>query len=95
VPGIDGLIIGPYDLSCSMGIPGQFERPEFIAAMDRIRDTGKRRGCLVGLHIVEPDLQRLEQTIHEGYNFIAYSVDIRILDLAVREAFTKMEESRA
>jgi len=33
VAGVDGFIIGPYDLSCSMGIPGQFENPEFIAAM--------------------------------------------------------------
>jgi 2-keto-3-deoxy-L-rhamnonate aldolase RhmA len=92
VSGVDGFIIGPYDLSCSMGIPGQFEQPEFIRAMTHIRETGQRLGCPAGLHIVEPDLQRLEQTIHEGYTFIAYSVDIRMLDVSVRQGMMKMKE---
>lgn len=91
VPGVDGFIIGPYDLSCSMGIPGQFEQVEFISAMTRIRETGQRFGCSAGLHIVEPDLQRLEQTIREGYTFIAYSVDIRMLDVGVRQGIAKMK----
>ncbi len=92
VPGVDGFIIGPYDLSCSMGIPGQFENAEFINTMAYIRETGQRLGCPAGLHIVEPDLQRLEQTIREGYTFIAYSVDIRMLDVSVREGVAKMKE---
>jgi 2-keto-3-deoxy-L-rhamnonate aldolase RhmA len=94
VPGVDGFMIGPYDLSCSMGIPGQFENAEFITTMNRIRETGKRLGCPAGLHIVEPDLQRLEQTIREGYTFIAYSVDIRMLDVSVREAIAIRGKTR-
>jgi 2-dehydro-3-deoxyglucarate aldolase len=94
VPGVDGFMIGPYDLSCSMGIPGQFENAEFITTMNRIRETGKRLGCPAGLHIVEPDLQRLEQTICEGYTFIAYSVDIRMLDVSVREAIAIRGKTR-
>lgn len=94
VSGVDGFIIGPYDLSCSMGIPGQFEKAEFIKAMTHIRNTGQRLGCTAGLHIVEPDLQRLEQTIREGYTFIAYSVDIRMLDVSVRQGVAKMKEVR-
>lgn len=94
VPGVDGFIIGPYDLSCSMGIPGQFDRPEFVAAMTRIRETAMRLGCPAGLHIVEPDLKLLDQTISEGYTVIAYSVDIRILDVGVREGMAKMKDLR-
>jgi 2-dehydro-3-deoxyglucarate aldolase len=85
VPGVDGFLIGPYDLSCSMGIPGQFERAEFIATMTRIRDAGQRLGVAAGLHIVEPDLERLAQVIREGFTFVAYSVDTRILDVGVRQ----------
>lgn len=91
VPGVDGFIIGPYDLSCSMGIPGQFENTKFIEAMTYIRETGQRLGCPAGLHIVEPDPQRLEQTIREGYTFIAYSVDIRMLDVSAREGMAKLK----
>lgn len=84
VPGVDGFIVGPYDLSCSMGVPGEFERPEFTTAMQRILDAGLKAGCPAGLHIVEPDTERLRQVIHEGYRFIAYSVDIRMLDVSAR-----------
>ena len=85
VPGVDGFLIGPYDLSCSMGIPGQFERAEFIATMTRIREAGQRLSVAAGLHIVEPDLERLAQVIREGFTFVAYSVDTRILDVGVRQ----------
>ena len=91
VPGVDGFIIGPYDLSCSMGIPGQFENPDFISAMTHIRETGKQLGCPTGIHIVEPDQQRLELTIQEGYTFIAYSVDIRMLDVSARQGIAKLK----
>lgn len=94
VPGVDGFIIGPYDLSCSMEMPGEFEHPEFKAAMGRILSTGLRLGCPAGLHIVEPDQTRLQQTIKEGYRFIAYSVDMRMLDVAARAGLIKAKEKR-
>jgi 2-keto-3-deoxy-L-rhamnonate aldolase RhmA len=92
VPGVDGFIIGPYDLSCSMGIPGQFEHPELIAALDKILATGKRLGVPSGLHIVEPDVERLAQSIQQGYRFIAYSVDLRLLDVGVRQGLQCFRE---
>jgi len=85
VKDVDGFIIGPYDLSCSMGIPGEFEHPEFLDAMDLIKSTGERLSCPGGIHVVEPDQQRLEQAIGDGYRFIAYSVDIRMLDVSARK----------
>lgn len=92
VPGVDGFLIGPYDLSCSLGTPGEFERPEFVGAMTRIRETGRRLGCTAGLHVVEPDLQQLEQAVRDGYTFIAYSVDIRMLDVSVREGAARVKD---
>ena len=89
--GVDGFIIGPYDLSCSMGIPGQFENDKFIEVMKHIRDTGKRLNCPAGLHIVEPDVEKLEKSVIEGYIFIAYSVDSRMLDVAAREGISKFK----
>ena len=85
VPGVDGFIIGPYDLSCSMGIPGEFEHPDYVAAVNHICEIGKRLGVSSGLHVVEPDARLLEQTVGAGYTFIAYSVDIRMLDCGCRE----------
>lgn len=93
VSGVDGFIIGPYDLSCSMGMPGEFERPEFVEAMQRILHAGLKAGCPAGVHIVEPDSERLRKSIQDGYRFIAYSVDIRMLDVAAREGVASVKES--
>jgi 2-dehydro-3-deoxyglucarate aldolase len=92
VPGVDGFIIGPYDLSCSMGIPGQFEHPEFTAALEKIIEVGQLLDVPAGIHIVEPDLQRLSQSIKKGYRFIAYSVDIRLLDNGARQGIQYFKE---
>ena len=94
VSGVYGFIIGPYDLSCSMGIPGEFDRPEFKAAMNQILTTGLRMNFPAGLHIVEPDQARLRKVIAEGYRFIAYSVAIRMLDVAARMGITTAKEER-
>ena len=84
VSGVDGFIVGPYDLSCSMGIPGEFEHPKFKEAINYILKTGLEMGVPAGLHIVEPDLSRLSEAVVEGYRFIAYSVDVRMLDVTAR-----------
>lgn len=84
VEGLDGYIIGPYDLSCSMGIPGDFDNPEFKGAMQQIQETGKRYNFPSGIHSVEPDVSALEDAIERGFKIIAYSVDIRILDVGAR-----------
>ena len=92
VPGVDGFIIGPYDLSCSMGMPGEFERPEFIEAINHILKTGLRMNFPAGIHIVEPDQKRLRQVISEGYSFIGYSADFRILDESARKGIATARE---
>ena len=89
VDGVDGLIIGPYDLSASMGIPGQFDNDEFVKVVDQIKKSALRKKCVIGTHIVESDFDLLKKAISDGFNFIAYSVDIRILDSAIRSAINE------
>jgi 2-keto-3-deoxy-L-rhamnonate aldolase RhmA len=84
VDGVDGFIVGPYDLSGSLGVPGQFDQPVVKEAMERIRSIGIASGKAFGIHIIEPDVQELRHRVEEGYNFLAYSLDIRMLDTACR-----------
>jgi len=84
VPGIDCFIIGPYDLSASMCIPGEFSNPKFITIMDEIKKTANEMNALGGVHIIEPDPEELKERISDGYKFIAYSLDIRMLDQTCR-----------
>lgn len=79
VKGVDAFIIGPYDLSGSLGIPGQFDRGEFISALEAIEEVAKRRGFCMGYHVVPPEPDLLIKKVQEGYRFVAYSVDFLIL----------------
>jgi 2-keto-3-deoxy-L-rhamnonate aldolase RhmA len=81
---VDGYIIGPYDLSASMGIPGQFENKLFLSAMDRIKNVASSFNMIGGIHIIEPDNEQLNLRVEEGYKFIAYSLDVRMLDVLCR-----------
>ena len=95
VEGVDGYIVGPYDLSGSLGDPGNFASEEFLSAMDEIRRVSKRLGVPGGVHIVEPDPNSLRECIEDGNKFIAYSVDTRILDIGCRAGLNQVEEFRA
>jgi 2-dehydro-3-deoxyglucarate aldolase len=84
VPGIDAYIIGPYDLSGSMGMPGELNHPEVQAAIDKVLEAGKRAKKPGGIHVIEPDPDALQQRIKAGFNFLGYALDIRILDSICR-----------
>ncbi len=84
VDGVDGYMLGPYDLSASMGLIGELDHPDVLEAIDRVRQTAISLGKPGGIHVVEPDPQRLQEAVDSGFNFIAYSVDTRMIDTACR-----------
>jgi 2-keto-3-deoxy-L-rhamnonate aldolase RhmA len=51
VPGVDAVMIGPADLSVSLGVPGEFENPKMVEAIGKIRDACNRHGVAPGLHV--------------------------------------------
>jgi 2-dehydro-3-deoxyglucarate aldolase len=76
VDGVDGFFIGPYDLSASLGHPGEFSHPDVVAAMDRVGTFVKQPGVLAGVHVVEPEPERLQAMVDAGYRFIGYASDM-------------------
>lgn len=81
VPGIDATFIGPYDLSMSMGLPGQLSHPDVLAARERVLTATLERGLVAGIHLVHPDQAAagLPESIAQGYRFIALGTDILFL----------------
>jgi 2-dehydro-3-deoxyglucarate aldolase len=75
VEGLDAIFIGPYDLSASMGLTGQFEHPRFKEEIARVVEVCKQRGVPSGLHVVNPDPVELQTSLDFGYTFVAYSID--------------------
>lgn len=79
VEGLDAILVGPYDLSASMGLTGMFDHEDFKATMQQIRDLAKGAGVPAGVHVVQPAESELRQRISEGYRFLAYSIDAVML----------------
>ena len=75
VVGLDAIIVGPYDLSASMGITAKFDNKKFISTLNLIMALCKKHNVPCGDHIVKPDLELLGKRINQGYQFIAYATD--------------------
>lgn len=85
VDGIDGTIIGPYDLSGSMGMPGEYEKPVVKEALKKYIDICKAQSFPMGFHVVNTDPAKIQEKIDEGYCFIAYGTDFLFMgDTAAR-----------
>jgi 2-dehydro-3-deoxyglucarate aldolase len=85
---IDGYFIGPYDLSASLGNPGVFDSDAFINAEEEILRASKQHQVKAGYHLVEPNPEQIPFLVNKGYDMIAFSVDIRMLDLSARLPFS-------
>jgi 2-dehydro-3-deoxyglucarate aldolase len=93
VPEIDAYIIGPYDLSGSMGRPGELNHADVQAAIERVLRAGQRAEKPGGIHVIEPDPDALQQRIRSGFNFLGYTLDIRILDSLCRNHMQTIRSS--
>jgi len=93
VEGIDGCIIGPYDLSGSLGMPGKFSHHDVLAALKKVEQTCKERKVALGIHVIQPDYKLVLEQAAKGYSFIAFSLDILFFGNSCREQMTKLKES--
>jgi len=75
VEGLDAIMIGPYDLSASMGLTAKFNNQNFIDVIQVIKNKSNRAKIPCGIHIVNPSEDELRKKISDNYNFIAYSID--------------------
>jgi 2-dehydro-3-deoxyglucarate aldolase len=75
IEGLDAIIIGPYDLSASMGITGDFKNIKFSETIDYILELSTKYKVSCGEHIVKPDHNLLNKRIAQGFRFFAYSTD--------------------
>jgi 2-keto-3-deoxy-L-rhamnonate aldolase RhmA len=87
---VDCLWVGHFDLSVSLGIPGQFDNPAFTAAMDNIVSAAKKHDKALGRLVPNTD-----QGIHyykQGFDFCCYSGDVWVLRDALGAAVKTLRE---
>ena len=87
VPGVDGFFVGPYDLSGSLGVPGNFSHPLVKKYLMDIRKKAKLTKAVAGLHVIKPDVKEFLEKKAQGYKFLAFSLDTLLLGSACRQVF--------
>lgn len=76
---VDGAMIGPYDISGSMGAPGQLDHPDVLEACKRVISACQRSGKPCGIHLVEPSLKSVQNAFSDGYTFVVLASDLFVL----------------
>lgn len=77
VPGVDAVLIGPYDLSASYGKPGQLDDPQIVDAVARIEACCRSQQIPVGIFGVTAEA--VQPYIDRGFEFVCVGVDAQLL----------------
>jgi 2-keto-3-deoxy-L-rhamnonate aldolase RhmA len=91
VPGIDVVWLGHYDLTNSMGITGQFDHPEFLAAVDRLVEACTRRGKAAGFLVT--DTAAAVTWLKRGFRCVGYGTDIGLMQSALTAGIKGLREA--
>lgn len=84
IDGVDGIFVGPYDLSIAMGMPGQFDNPEFKNALSRVHAAC--RNSNKPIFIYTGSIDAAKSYFEEGYNGVAYNLDTAMYINAFKKA---------
>ncbi len=87
-PGVDALMIGPFDLSISLGIPGQFDDPIFWKAFDRMVEACEKAGIAPGIHM--GNAGQLKKAAERGARFLVCGSDASVLLAGYRSMVQEM-----
>jgi 2-dehydro-3-deoxyglucarate aldolase/4-hydroxy-2-oxoheptanedioate aldolase len=82
VPGIDAAFVGHMDLSVSLGAPGAYDHPRFLAAVDRVIAACRRHGKTGACLVTAPEAARA--WMEKGFRLVIYSTDVILLGSAFR-----------
>ncbi|AKS45949.1 2,4-dihydroxyhept-2-enedioate aldolase [Octadecabacter temperatus] len=86
-PGVDGIFVGPADLSADMGFVGQMDAPEVIAAIDHVYERAKAAGKAIGTVVF--DASDFQNQIDKGVTFLGLGADSFALQTSLRTLASK------
>ena len=84
IPGVDGIFIGPYDLTIALGKPAQFSDPEVKAAFDRILKACRAAGKFAFIFTGSKEAAR--SYLEQGFDAVTYNSDV----ITMIEAYQKI-----
>jgi 2-keto-3-deoxy-L-rhamnonate aldolase RhmA len=90
VPGIDALLVGPYDLSASMGKTGQVTDPEVQQQIETVRRVCLDAGMPLGIFTTQPEA--VNPLLEKGYRLIGVGIDSLYLGQALKQALNSIRQ---
>lgn len=92
VPGLDGIVIGPHDLSINMGLPEQYDHPDFEKTVKEIVHKARAKGLAAGIHFpAHPEYQI--KWVKEGANIVLHSSDMRLFSQKLSEDLSNIKKA--
>lgn len=92
VKGLDGVLIGPHDLTCSLGIPEQYEHPEFLSACETIFRRARSAGIGAGIHFWG-DTRQQARFLEMGANMLIHSADITLFQKHLSDDISAIKQA--
>lgn len=90
VEGIDAAFVGPNDLSQSMGIMGQTDHPDFIAAIDKVIDTARRKNKFSGIHMMST--AALQKYVDKGMTLNLWANEVVMMMNGAKEGLSQLKK---
>jgi len=90
IEGVDCLWVGHFDLSVSLGVPGDFGHPTFTDAIDKVVAATRKHNKALGRLV--PTVEQGVELFAQGFDFICYSGDVWVLHNALAEAIGRLRE---
>ncbi len=90
IEGIDGVIVGPHDLSVSLGVAEQYDHEDFEAALRTIIDTCAKNGKSIGMHSTELEMQK--KWCAYGMNMAVYSSEMEIFTRSLKNELNELRK---
>lgn len=94
IDGVDGVFLGPHDITTSMGIPEEYGNPRFLDAVERVIRLCRRHSVGVGLHtpLLKLGNATLHRFCHAGLNWMINGADITVMRDAMNTQLRALRE---
>lgn len=91
VGGVDAVLIGPHDLSCSIGLPEKYDHPEFLKATEKIITKARSHGIGAGLHFWGTNDDHV-RFLDMGANFLIHKADAIYFRTGLKKEISEIRE---
>ena len=94
VDGLDGVLVGPHDLTCSLGIPEQYQHPLFMESIELIIDKAKSKQVGVGIHVWDAvGFNQEIEWVKRGANLVVHSNDLSLLSATLQTNINNLKSA--